>query len=324
MSDLHSYLNEVWYGEREGSWLRPLGAMYGMTMVARQAAYRRGWRRVYRAPCPVLIVGNRTVGGTGKTPLVIELVRRLAARGARPGVISRGYGGRVTRESAQRVERDSVALDVGDEPLLIARRSAVPVAVCPDRRLACEAVLTQGVDVIVSDDGLQHLALARDAAINVIDGARGEGNGRCLPAGPLRTPPSASPPVDLTLVNGVDMTLRPTGVRASDNTLTPLASWSGRRVHAVAGIGRPERFFETLRSAGLEVVGHPRPDHAPLSAPDLRFDEDLPVLITEKDSVKLSSLPDSVYDVPVSAALSAEASAAVDALLSALCETYGL
>lgn len=325
MAALERYLNDVWYGQRAGWWLRPLGALYGGVMTLRHAAYQRGWRSVYRAPCPVLIVGNRTVGGTGKTPLVLELVSRLQDRGARPGVISRGYGSTVTGNEARRVTAQSDTEDVGDEPLLIARRSRVPVAVCPNRRLACEAVLEQGVDVIVADDGLQHLALARDAAINVVDGVRGIGNGRCVPAGPLRAPASASPPVDLTVVNGVDMTLGAAGVRAlSDGTSTPIGDWAGRTVHAVAGIGRPERFFETLRAAGMEVIPHPRPDHAPLVSSDLEFGDEHAVLLTEKDSVKLSAAPENVFDVPVDAVMAAQTSAAVDAMLGALCQTIAL
>lgn len=321
MAGLENYLNDVWYGERPGTWLRPLGALYSVAMRARQAAYDRGWREVYRAPRPVLVVGNRTVGGTGKTPLVIELVHRLKARGVAPGVISRGYGSSVTREAARRVDADSRAEDVGDEPLLIARRTGVPVAVCPNRRLACAAVLADGADVIVADDGLQHLALARDAAINVVDAVRGVGNGRCLPAGPLRAPVDVSPPADLSISNGRDMTLVPAGVRAlAEGSVTPLATWSGRTVHAVAGIGHPERFFGLLREAGLDVRAHPRADHAALGPDDLRFGDDHPVIMTEKDAVKLHDQVPNTYDLPVDAALSDAVSARVDALLAALCE----
>lgn len=328
MSALERYLNEVWYGERAGLWLRPLSALYALGVRATTSAYRHGRREPFRAPCPVLVVGNRTVGGTGKTPLVIEVVRRLAERGARPGVISRGYGSAATSDRARRVDASSSAADVGDEPLLIARRAGVPVAVCPNRARACELLLEESVNVIVSDDGMQHLALARDGVINVIDGARGEGNGRCLPAGPLRWPAALAPHVDLDIVNGSggDMRLLADGVRSLDTgTVEPLDGWAGRRVHAVAGIGHPARFFDLLREHGLSVIEHARADHAPLSLADVTFDDAVPVLMTEKDAVKLTQPPSTTcYDVPVRAELTPAASRKLDVLLDRLLDSLGL
>ena len=319
MGVLENYLNEVWYGDRSGIWLRPLSALYASAVAARRAMYERGWRDVYRAACPVLVVGNRTVGGTGKTPLVIDIVSRLKARGATPGVISRGYGGTVGPDAAKLVGSASSASEVGDEPLLIARRTDAPVGVCPDRSRACDLVIEQGANVIVSDDGLQHLALARDAAINVFDAARGVGNGRCLPAGPLRTPADQWEAVDLDLSHGRDFSLVPSGVRElADGTVTSMSDWRGRRVHAVAGIGRPQRFFTMLRQLGLDPVEHPRADHASLTADSLAFDEPLPVLMTEKDAVKLDAPPDGTYEVPVDAEFLPAASRHLDALLDVL------
>lgn len=321
---LQSYLNSVWYGERGGYWLRPLAALYGWVAARRLHAYGAGKRAVYRAPVPVIVVGNHTVGGTGKTPLVIEIVERLKKRGERPGVISRGYGSSVTAAAARRVSEQSAAVDVGDEPLLIFQSTGVPVAVCPNRELACAAVLENEVSVIVADDGLQHLALARDIEIDVVDAVRGFGNGRCLPAGPLRVPASQVWPTDLQIRHGGSdghcMQLRgDTLRRLGDSTLTALSEFKGRRVHAVAGIGHPERFFNTLRGRGLDVVAHPLADHAALTRADVTFDDDLPVLMTEKDAVKLQEPPAGDYfSLPVVAHLSDSASLALDALLDRL------
>ncbi|MEM6639790.1 MAG: tetraacyldisaccharide 4'-kinase [Pseudomonadota bacterium] len=315
------YLNEVWYGKRPGMWLRPLGALYGAAMRARRAAYRRGWRAVYRPPIPVIVVGNRTVGGTGKTPMVIELVARLSACGAVPGVISRGYGGAVTGAEAKRVEAASRSAVVGDEPVLVARRTGALVAVSPTRRLACELVMDAGANVIVADDGLQHLALARDVAINVIDGTRGLGNARCLPAGPMREPRDLAADDALDMINGQDFELVPDGIRTLQTGQTePLDAWQGRRVHAVAGIGHPDRFFKVLSDAGLNVVAHPRGDHAPLSLDDLDFGDDDPVVMTEKDAVKLTSVNERVHDVPVTAVPTPEAAARLDGAIAMLLE----
>jgi tetraacyldisaccharide 4'-kinase len=323
---IERYLAEVWYGDRPGHWLRPLGALYGGAMRLRRQLYRRGLRNTYRAPCPVVVVGNLTVGGTGKTPLVIELVRRLAVAGRRPGIISRGYGGTVTAASAALVRPDSDPVAVGDEPLLMARRTGVPVAVCPNRRLAIECLLAQDVQVVVADDGLQHLALQRDADIVVIDGARGLGNGRCLPAGPLRGPVEPARAADLTIVNGAanaaqySMTLRANQARRLvDGESVALESFAGKTVHAVAGIGNPARFFALLRDVGIEVVEHPFADHATLTQADVTFDDTLAVLMTEKDSVRFARSPhDRCYDVPVDAELNAAAAGALDRLLDRL------
>ncbi|MFK8015129.1 MAG: tetraacyldisaccharide 4'-kinase [Gammaproteobacteria bacterium] len=327
MRALESYLNSVWYGDTGGAWLRPLGALYASAMSLRSAAYRRGWRDVYRAPCPVIVVGNYTAGGAGKTPLVIALSQRLRSLGCRPGIISRGYGGTVTSDQAFLVDPASDASVVGDEPLLMARRTQAPVAVCPDRRKAVECVTAQGANVIVADDGLQHLALARDANIVVIDGERGLGNERCLPAGPLRGRVIDAPDADLKMINGgpvsdaPQMKLIATHARQLDSKqCIPLSGWVGSPVHAVAGIGNPSRFFDTLRGAGIDVIEHPYADHARLTRADVSFDDDLPVLMTEKDAVRFSEAPHKrCFDVPADVEFNAAASAA----LVELCAQWG-
>ena len=324
MRALEAYFNDVWYGQTGGVWLRPLGLMYSGAMRLRRRAYEQGWREIYRAPCPVIVVGNFTAGGAGKTPLVIELCRRLQALGRKPGIISRGYGGATGADRAQLVRATSDAALVGDEPLLLARRTGAPVAVCPNRRKAVECVLAQDADLIVADDGLQHLQLARDANIAVIDGDRQFGNGRCLPAGPLRGPLDDTRPVDLEVINGGPATTQPQmnliarHVRSlSSQAISPLADFAGKRVHAVAGIGHPARFFSTLRHVGIDVIEHPFADHAALRLSDVSFDDNLPVLMTEKDAVRFAApLPEHCFDVPVDVEFNDAAQQAVDVLLA--------
>jgi tetraacyldisaccharide 4'-kinase len=289
-------LEAVWYGERRAGWmLRPLGVLYCAAAAIRRAAFRLGLRRVVELPVPVVIVGNLTVGGTGKTPCVVWLAGRLAERGIRAGIVSRGYGGR-KGATPQRVAADSDPAVVGDEPVLLARRSGCPVVVAADRVAAARRLLSEEkVDVLLADDGLQHYRLGRAFEIAVVDGTRGLGNGLCLPAGPLREPPRRLRGVDAVIVNGpgwgypaayrADLT--PSRVyRLADERETTLTSFSGQTVHAVAGIGNPQRFFAMLEEAGLRVVRHPLPDHAEISPADLSFDRPGPVLITEKDAVK--------------------------------------
>lgn len=283
-----------------------------MVATARRYAYREGLLRSEKLPVPVIVVGNITVGGTGKTPLVIWLVGALRKAGHSPGVISRGYGGSATTWP-QTVGSDSDPRLVGDEPVLIARRTGCPVVVGPQRVHAAQQLLANhDCDIIVCDDGLQHYALARDLEIAVVDGVRRLGNGRCLPAGPLRERRTRLQTVDMVIVNGKSLsgeyTMQLAGERATmlqdPNTSHGLGHWQGKTVHGVAGIGNPGRFFDHLRAHGLTVVEHPFSDHHRFQMEDLHFSDELPVMMTEKDAVKCRAFtqPHHWY-VPVSAQL---------------------
>lgn len=317
-------LERAWYeGAAWTAALLPAAWLYGAAVRLRRQAYRQGWLRAARVRVPVIVVGNLTVGGTGKTPLAAAVARHLRERGRRPGLAARGYGGRV-RHGARRVTVDSDPREVGDEPVLLARAAGCPVAVARRRSEAAELLIGEGVDVIVCDDGLQHYALARDAEIAVVDAARGHGNGRLLPAGPLREAPARLDAVDLVLRRGAgdDFELEPEAARpvAGGDERRPLTAFAGRRVHAVAGIADPGRFFAMLRAAGLEVIPHPFPDHHPFRARDIRFENGACVLMTEKDAVKCAGFADAGHwYVPVVARLSAPARGRLEELLDRVC-----
>lgn len=323
---LENWLDAIWYGGRvERAWLlSPLAAIFRLLTALRRAAYRAHWLRAPQLPVPVIVAGNITVGGTGKTPLVLWLVNALREDGWRPGVVSRGYGSSAGRGPAM-VHADSEAVAVGDEPLMIARRTGCPVAVGADRVGCVRAVHAAGANIVVSDDGLQHLRLARSVELVVIDGVRGLGNGRMLPAGPLREPATRLDSVDAVVVNGgvarrpgnFRMRVEPAGAtRLHDGATRELAEFAGKKVHALAGIGNPERFFARLRDEGLDVIAHPLSDHAPLSADTLMFDDLLPVFMTEKDAVKCASLAhDRCWYVPAVARFDADDDARLRDLL---------
>lgn len=287
-------LQACWYGDRPAPWwTRPLAALHGGVTGARRALYQRGWLRATRLPVPVIVVGNLVAGGAGKTPLTIALAQALRAHGWQPGVVSRGYGGTARAPVLLDAQPDPGV--VGDEPALIRLRTGLPVAVGADRVAAAHLLLAQGVDVVVADDGLQHYALARDVEICVIDGERRFGNGRLLPAGPLREPLSRLDAVDFRVCNGgvpqaneyaMRMVLADVAALAGPARTQPLSSWAGQRVHAVAGIGHPPRFFAALRASGIDVVEHAFADHHRYVAGELAFGDSLPVLMTEKDAVK--------------------------------------
>jgi tetraacyldisaccharide 4'-kinase len=319
-------LDSLWYGPHPLSvLLAPLGRVFAWTAAARRRAYHSGVLHRVKLPVPVIVVGNITVGGTGKTPLVIWLVEALRAMGRRPGVVSRGYGGRASTWP-QHVTADSDPAAVGDEPVLIARRCACPVVTAPQRADAARTLLAEyDCDVIVCDDGLQHYALARDLEIAVVDGARRLGNGRCLPAGPLREPPSRLRHVDLVVVNGEaragECGMRLTGEQArallDPSREQPLDHWRGAPVHAVAGIGNPARFFAHLRRYGLEVVEHAFPDHHRFQPGDIAFGDGRPVLMTEKDAVKCRAFAgDANWYVPVDAVPDEDCRRRLQALLA--------
>lgn len=299
-------LPRLWFRKRLSPLLLPLvpfSWLFAGIAAARRALYRLRLLKSFSLPVPVIVVGNLTVGGSGKTPLVLWLVERLRERGWRPGIISRGYGG---SEAVMPVFPASDAAQVGDEPTLLARRSGVPVFVGRNRVAAGTALLAAHpeCDVVVSDDGLQHYRLARTAEIALFDG-RGAGNGRLLPAGPLREPLSRLRRVTAMVWNGAvgdvaervpvpRFSMRLVGrrfVSLRDPGRTCTADeLRGRPLHAVAGIGDPSRFFAQLAAMGLEFSAHPFPDHHVYSTADFQFAHDGVFLMTEKDAVKCLGL----------------------------------
>lgn len=302
--------NSIWY---EGGALRwplwPVSGAFRLAAAARRGLYRSGLKRVVPPPVPLVVVGNISVGGTGKTPCVIWLAQSLQARGLAVGIVTRGYGGR-SAHWPRRVGEDDDPAEVGDEAVLLAQRTGCAVAAGPDR-VAAAALLAEQcrLDVLLSDDGLQHYRMGRSVEIVVIDAARGLGNGSCLPAGPLREPPARLARADAVVVNGAGYR-RPGALRAglvarrairlASGAAEPLESFAGRRVHAVAGIGHPERFFALLERAGLRVDRTPLADHAVIEARQLVFDDGCPVMITEKDAVKCRGIAhEDVWCVPV-------------------------
>jgi tetraacyldisaccharide 4'-kinase len=296
-------LNAVWYCRSLViRLLWPVHVVMLGLIAARRWLYARRWRESSDVGRPVVIIGNLTVGGTGKTPLTIWLAGRLTAQGFRVGIVCSGYGGRA-EQWPQAVSANSDAGLVGDEALLLARRTGCRVAAGRDRVAAARALLAAGpLDLILSDDGLQHYRLRRAIEIVVVDGTRGLGNRMCLPAGPLREPVSRLDSVAAVVVNEGDLP-QPGAIRVRTEALRvvelatgaecALAAFAGQRVHAVAAIGNPARFFALLGRAGIEVEPHPHADHARLAAEDLDFRDGAPVLITEKDAVKCDGL-----DVP--------------------------
>jgi tetraacyldisaccharide 4'-kinase len=294
-----SLIEQFWYRVRPSHVvLYPLSLLFAAAASTRRALYRGGWRRSQRLPVPVIVVGNIAVGGTGKTPLVLWLCDFLRQHGYRPGIVSRGYGG---SERLQEVAPNTDPLMAGDETVLLARRSGLPVFAARDRVAAAQALLAAHPEctVIVSDDGLQHYRMERDIEIAVVDGDRGFGTGWLLPAGPLREPLMRLESVDAVVVNGGDSVS--TGdrdgirMRLRGNEFHNLVD-SARRarasefqqqpLHAIAGIGNPNRFFETLRSLGLTFRAHAFPDHFRYRSEDLAFVGDQVLLMTEKDAVK--------------------------------------
>ncbi|MFT7289563.1 MAG: tetraacyldisaccharide 4'-kinase [Halieaceae bacterium] len=276
--------------------LLPLEWLFIAVTGIRRLAYRRGWLRRHRLACAVVVVGNISVGGTGKTPAVIALAEAISARGIRVGVVSRGYGGNA--RGPRLVSPDCAADEVGDEALLIARRTGLPVCIGRDRVAAGRALLQQhSLQLIISDDGLQHYALERDVEVVTTDVRGAFGNGHRLPVGPLRESPARLRSVDLILQRGgadprTAMRYEPTGFRAlrGGEVRQLSAPGFGPEVHAVAGIGKPDGFFALLCSLGLEPLEHRFPDHHSYSSEDFLPLTDRPLIMTAKDAVKCAFL----------------------------------
>lgn len=308
-----SWLQQRWYARRGAPWLLlPLEGLFRCVARARRAMIQPE-----ALPLPVFAIGNLSVGGTGKTPVVIWAAQTLQQAGHRVGVISRGYGGQA-EHWPQTVRADSDPALVGDEPVLIAQRTGCPIVVGPDRVAAARQLLAEhDVDVLLSDDGLQHYRLPREREVVVVDGERGFGNGHCLPAGPLREPQARLHEIDMLIVNGGGFRL-PTDAGQPFATLMLLQPGdavnlvTGERqsldafssVHALAGIGNPERFFKQLENLGMTVDRRPLPDHHPLTVDDLAFADENPVLMTEKDAVKVRAFAHNrCWFVPVDAVI---------------------
>ena len=287
-----------WYRRGILAWLLwPVSLLFLLGVFLRRALYALRIFKSAHPGIPVIIVGNLTVGGSGKTPLVIWVAEFLKSKGWSPGIVSRGYGAKVEAPRAATVASD--AAQVGDEPIVLSRRSGCPVWIGAER-VRVAAVLRREepkVDVLILDDGLQHYVMRRDVEIAVVD-ARGFGNGFLLPAGPLREPKGRLRSVDAVVAHGstgtkgFSMSLEgDVAHRMSDaRERKPLSAFAGQKVHAVAGIGDPNRFFQQLGKAGIRVVPHPFPDHHRFTPRELEFGDEAPVMLTEKDAVKLRSV----------------------------------
>jgi len=312
-------LDHYWYSQNPVAWvLLPLSLLFCAVSLVRRFAYVKGLLPSYAMPVPVIIVGNISVGGTGKTPLLIALCEYLIRQGYKPGVISRGYGSSISGEYSVAANDDAAAC--GDEPLLIKQRTGCPVTIGRDRVAAAKKLLAENdCNVILSDDGMQHYRLKRDIEIAVVDTLRKFGNGYCLPAGPLREPESRLQKVNMLVHHGKSDNKYHFSLEfgAAINLVTveqkDTQSFTAGKVHAVAGIGHPERFFRQLKAVGVEVIEHAFPDHHVYTCSDIDYADNLPILMTEKDAVKCKLLQsvntvgdtnENIWAVPVSAKLS--------------------
>jgi len=297
-------LERHWYN-RSLTWLTilllPLSYLFRFIVRLRQFLYRHQFIKTTHFPVPVIVVGNLTVGGTGKTPLVLWLAHFLKTQGWRPGIVSRGMGG-AKQFVPLWVDAHADPQNVGDEAILLARHSACPVVICIDRVAAVKELLgNTDCNIVLSDDGLQHYRLGRRIEIAVLDGERKLGNGYLLPAGPLREIPQRLQQMDFVVQQGekrdkdyFQMQLQGNEVVSLVNSQDklPLTHFKNVKVHAIAGIGNPQRFFSTLRQHGLEIIEHIFPDHYLYQADDFNFSEQLPIIMTEKDKVKCEELSD--------------------------------
>ncbi|VAW90032.1 Tetraacyldisaccharide 4'-kinase [hydrothermal vent metagenome] len=300
-----SKIEQIWYNGGIGMIpLLPLSWLFHCLIMVRRWLYQHGWLTVNHFSAPLIVVGNITVGGVGKTPFVIWLANFLRTKGYTPGIVSRGYGGDASAWP-QAVMADSNPALVGDEAVLLAQRCDCPVVVSPNRSDAVRMLLNDfDCDIVIADDGLQHYAMGRDIEIVIIDGQRRFGNGQLLPAGPLREPVMRLKNVDLCLVNGESLTANEyrmtLGRHSLYNLQNPeqrdeLSALKGKKIHAIAGIGHPDKFFNLLKDVGIEVIAHPFPDHHAYSVDDLNFADDKIVVMTEKDAVKCASFAKPEY-----------------------------
>lgn len=313
---LKKTLENSWY-QSNGltTLLLPFSWVYLAIISLRRFLYKKQFKKTTSFPVPVIVVGNITVGGTGKTPFVIWLVNFLREHGYKPGVVSRGYGGKA-KQYPQEVMANSNPLLVGDEPVLIAREANCPVVVDPNRVNAVKYLLEKhACDVVISDDGLQHYALGRTIEIVLIDGERRFGNQHYLPAGPLREPIERLAEVDFMVTQGealqgeYAMRLKPGNIynlEQKELLATP-DDFSGHAVHAIAGIGNPSRFFRQLRKLGITILPHAFSDHHIFTREDVHFNDDAKVMMTTKDAVKCEAFVDYRYwCLPVTAEIDAE------------------
>lgn len=318
---IETTMTRAW--QRQAAWLwllLPVSWLYGFITMVRRQAYQVGLFSSYRAPIPLMVIGNITVGGSGKTPLIIALVTHLQKQGIKVGVISRGYGGDSSQMPAL-VHADSLPSIVGDEPCLIVNMTGAAMAVCPNRKQAITTLLNAHPDLqlIIADDGLQHYALQRDIEWIVVDASRGFGNQQLLPTGFLREPMSRLTGANVVYHEKADRTtkdnkqakakrltmylqadkLQPLwssaveidGLSVAAKTPMPLMPpIPNGRVHAVSGIGYPQRFFDTLMALGFDVIGHAYPDHYDFSLDELLQYSELPIIVTSKDAVKIRAL----------------------------------
>jgi len=321
---LRKSIEKSWYAAG-GAFLLliPFSWVFSLVVSMRKLAYELGLFRRPELPVPVVVVGNITVGGSGKTPVVTWLVKQLQDAGYRPAIVSRGYGGQVRGTPELVTEPDAARF--GDEPVLLSNQNSCPIVVCSDRAAAVKRAAQEGADVVVSDDGLQHYRMRRVMEFVVVDGQRGFGNGHLMPAGPLREPVQRAREADMTVINGsgefgsngcVFRLVHQGAVSVADDGHRPLDEFSGSRVWAIAGIGNPQRFFNDLREEGILVDETEVPDHGSLDIGDLLKRKLQPVLMTEKDAVKYRHLAlDGLWYVPVRAEFAISDSAEIMAAL---------
>lgn len=291
---LTRFFNNVWYGSGwQCIFFLPVSWIYSQLVKIRRFAYKHEWKQSESFTIPIIVVGNISVGGSGKTPMVIWIVELLKSAGYRPAIIGRGYKGKAGTWP-QQVRVDSDPFIVGDEAVLLARRCKCPIAVGPERGASIQALLEHtDCNVIVSDDGLQHYAMQRDIEIAMVDGVRRYGNRRLLPAGPLREPLSRLDNVDFIVSNGIaargEYAMLVKGLIAKNlvsEKVQGLERFSGQTVHAICGIANPDRFFAGLKKFEINLIEHAYSDHHLFKEKEVCFDDDLPVLMTEKDMVK--------------------------------------